>query len=301
MILVLCPFGLDRGLVSRAFELSGGAVRALVPAGAAADAAESGAKIIHTVPDTLQAADEAAFADWLADRVRAWGDRIVLAPATVRMRAVMPALAWRLGAGLTADCTDLARAGDRLIQIRPAFGNSLLAEIETVSAVQMATVRPGIFPPAAHPAQAEIVAEQPPGESSRVRLLEMLPLRESIPLRQAKIIVAGGLGVGSREGFEKLGAFAKKLGAALGASRGAVDAGYAPYRCQIGLTGVTVCPRLYIAVGISGAVQHLAGMSGAEKVVAVNPDPKAPIFDYADYGVVAPWEEVLKSWTEEQS
>ena len=299
MILVLCPFGIERGLISRAFALSGGAVHALTPESEAAFAASCGASVIHTVPDTLQAADEALFANWLSERIRAWKPQIVLAPATVRMRAVMPMLAWKLGAGLTADCTDLALEDGRLLQIRPAFGNSLLAGIKTVSELQMATVRQGIFAERPHPVQAEIIAEQPPEESGSVQLLENLPLGESLPLRQAKIIVAGGLGVGSREGFAHLEVFAKKIGASLGASRAAVDAGFAPYRCQIGLTGITVCPRLYIAVGISGAVQHLAGMSGAEKVIAVNSDPKAPIFNYADYGVVAPWMEVLESWTEE--
>ena len=299
MILVLCPFGLERGLVSRAFELSGGAVHALTPESEANDAAACGASVIHTVPDTLQAADEALFANWLSERIRAWKPQIVLAPATVRMRAVMPMLAWKLGAGLTADCTDLALEDGRLLQIRPAFGNSLLAGIKTVSELQMATVRQGIFAERPHPVQAEIIAEQMPEDTCRVQLLEKLPLGESLPLRQAKIIVAGGLGIGSREGFAQLEAFAKKIGASLGASRAAVDAGFAPYRCQIGLTGITVCPRLYIAVGISGAVQHLVGMSGAEKVIAVNSDPKAPIFNYADYGVVAPWMEVLESWTEE--
>ena len=113
------------------------------------------------------------------------------------------------------------------------------------------------------------------------------------------MIVAGGLGVGSKEGFEKLNQLAECLGGAVAASRAAVDAGFAPYRCQVGITGATVCPEIYIAVGISGAVQHLSGMSGAGKIIAINHDPKAPIFDYADYGIVAPWEQVLDKLLEE--
>ena len=113
------------------------------------------------------------------------------------------------------------------------------------------------------------------------------------PLPQAKIIIAGGMGVGSKKGFEKLARLAASLGASLGASRAAVDAGFAPYRCQVGMTGVTVHPKLYIAVGISGAVHHLAGMSGSEKVIAINTNPQAPIFDYADYGIIGPWETVV--------
>ena len=108
-------------------------------------------------------------------------------------------------------------------------------------------------------------------------------------------------GVGSKAGFEKLEALAKKLGGSLGASRTAVEAGLVPYRCQVGMTGITVCPKLYIAVGISGAVQHLAGMSGSGKVVAINSDPKAPIFDYADYGIVGDWEAVVDKLLKEEN
>ena len=121
------------------------------------------------------------------------------------------------------------------------------------------------------------------------------------PLVACIVSVAGGMGVGSKAGFEKLEALAKKLGGSLGASRTAVEAGFVPYRCQVGMTGITVCPKLYIAVGISGAVQHLAGMSGSGKVVAINSDPKAPIFDYADYGIVGDWEAVVDKLLKEEN
>ena len=291
-ILVLCPFGLDAGLVSKAAELSGGnPVRVLVPETDAEAAMEAGAGVIHSLKTAGKIADEALFSRWLADKISQWGCKILLAPATVSMRNVMPMLAWLLDAGLTADCTGLTLEGSELVQIRPAFGNSLMATIRTLSPIQMATVRPGTFPARKCPASSTTVFSETycPGEE-QVRITETDTFREGKPLSQAKIIIAGGLGIGSKAGFQKLEAMAESLGAGIGASRAAVDAGFAPYRCQIGMTGVTVCPKLYIAVGISGAVQHLAGMSGAERVIAVNSDPNAPIFDYADYGIVGDWE-----------
>ena len=144
-----------------------------------------------------------------------------------------------------------------------------------------------------------IIQELPQVRSERVKLRENIPLEQSGTISQAKIVVAGGAGVGSKAGFAKLAAFANKIGGVIGASRNAVDAGYAPYSCQVGLTGVSVCPRIYIAVGISGAVQHLAGMSGAETVIAINTDPNAPIFQYADYGIVGDWEKMIDDFMEE--
>lgn len=298
--LVLCPFGADPGLITKACELAEGTpVQALVPDPHRQQAAQYGAAVIHTLPDGFDVTDEAAFAKWLKTQLSLWGSTVVLAPATVRMRSIMPLLAWELGAGLTADCTALSMESDRLIQTRPAFGNSLMADIKTASPIQLATVRPGTFPPREMPVDdPRILPEQPP-VSGRVQLLEQTAQAGGMPLAQASIVIAGGMGVGSRQGFEKLERLASKLGGAVAASRSAVDAGFAPYRCQVGLTGAAVSPKLYLAVGISGAVQHLAGMSGAQTVIAVNCDPKAPIFDYADYGVVADWETVVDKLLEE--
>lgn len=296
-LLVLCPFGLEPGLVQKAREMAGRPVRLLCPQADAAQAAAAGAGIIHTLAGPPPA-DEALFAAWLAGRVREWGCGIVLAPACVKMRGVMPQLAWRLNAGLTADCTALALESGRLIQTRPAFGNSLMAVIRCQSRVQMATVRPGTFryAPAAPAAPARLIPETPPAGPGRVLPLGFEPYARGLPLAGAQVILAGGLGVGSRAGFEKLARLAAQLGGAAAASRAAVDAGFAPYRCQVGITGVTVRPRLYLALGISGAVQHLAGMSGADIIAAANTDPKAPIFDYADYGFVGDWQQLADAW-----
>lgn len=297
-ILVLCPQGVDAGLLSKAYALSEENLRVLVPAGEETSAAGFGAKYIHTIKEVPP--DEAAFAGWLAEKIQIWGSTIVLAPATVAMRNIMPMLAWRLNAGLTADCTALEMEGETLLQTRPAFGNSLMASIRSLSPIQMATVRPGTFRPVERKADTpEIIPEDGLTETEKVRELSFTEFAGGKPLSQANVILAGGMGLGSKEGFEKLAKLASKLGAGLAASRSAVDAGYAPFRCQVGMTGVTVCPRLYIAVGISGAVQHLAGMSGSEKVIAINSDPKAPIFGYADYGYVGDWETIIDRLLEE--
>lgn len=326
---VLCPFGLDGGLISKAATLEKD-VRVLVPEKDAEAAALYGAKYIHTLPDGFTAPDEGAFARWLQKKLTQWQSTVVLAPATVQMRNIMPLLAGYMQAGLTADCTGLSMENGRLLQTRPAFGNSLMADIVTLTDVQLATVRPGTFraqktnvgtkaplckggsaegggglsiPPAAFQAATSLsqgrlaqpeITEEAPDFQNRVRDLGFTEFPTGTPLSQAKVIVAGGLGIGSKEGFAKLSKLAQKLGGAVGASRAAVDAGFAPYHCQVGITGVTVCPDIYIAVGISGAVQHLSGMSGAQKVIAINNDPKAPIFDYADYGIVGDWEEILE-------
>lgn len=299
-ILVLCPFGIDRGLLSEASQLSGGNLRALVPSGEAKTAADFGAAHIIELK-APEIGDESAFAAFLTETIRSWGSRVILAPATVRMRNIMPMLAWQLGAGLTADCTALRMECDRLIQTRPAFGNSLMADIQSLSEIQMATVRPGIYRPEEWKMDNPTVEELPYAPVERVKLRSFGNFPEGKPLSQAEIIVAGGMGVGSKAGFEKLEELARKLGAGLGASRTAVDAGLVPYRCQVGMTGITVCPKLYIAVGISGAVQHLAGISGSGKIIAINSDPKAPIFDYADFGIVGDWETVVDRLLEEEN
>lgn len=297
-ILVLCPFGVDAGLLSKTAELSD-TVRTIVTAEEAEAAVRYGASKIHTLKEKT-IADEAAFADFLAEKIKQWGSKIVLAPATIPMRNIMPLLAWKLDAGLTADCTALEMNGDDLMQTRPAFGNSLMATIKSLSQIQMATVRPGTYRAVEGKAETvQIIPEEYTGEEA-IKELSFNRFTQGKPLSQAEIIVAGGVGVGSKEGFRKLEQLAAKLGAGLGASRTAVDAGWAPFRCQIGMTGVTVCPKLYIAVGISGAVQHLAGMSGSGKVIAINSDPKAPIFDYADYGIVGDWETVIDALLKEE-
>lgn len=214
-ILVLCPFGVDKGLLSKAARLSGGELRALVPAGEAETAAEYGAGRIFEL-SAPEIGDESAFAAFLSETIRRWGSQIVLAPATVRMRNIMPMLAWQLDAGLTADCTALRMEGEQLIQTRPAFGNSLMADIRSLSEIQMATVRPGTFRPERQAVKTPTVETITYTPDERVKLHSFGSFAQGKPLSQAEIIVAGGMGVGSKAGFEKLEALAKKLGGSLG-------------------------------------------------------------------------------------
>ena len=297
-ICVLCPWDMDTGLISKAVQLADNTpIHVLTAQENTGIAAEHGAKKIHTL--STAEVPEDRLAAWLADKITHWRCNIILAPATVKMRNVMPMLAWHLQAGLTADCTALSIEGEQLLQTRPAFGNSLIARIKSLSAIQMATVRPGTFRPVPIPCDAPEIIPEEIEISSPVITDEFQPYKDSIPLGNADIIVAGGAGIGSAQGFQKLALLANRLGGSLAASRCAVDNGFAGFRQQVGMTGVTVCPKLYIAVGISGAVQHLAGMSGSEKIIAINSDPKAPIFDYADYGIVGDWETVIDQLLEE--
>ena len=222
----------------------------------------------------------------------------VLFPATVRGRFLSGWAAARLQTGLTADCTALGVTPDGLLlQSRPAFGGNLTADILCrEKRPQMASVRPGVFPMP----ETEGNVPAAPIEKLDVRPLRdyltregFTPAQNAVSLQDAQVIVAGGKGVGSRKGFDKLFRLAALLGGAVGATRSAVDAGYIGYANQIGQTGVTVRPRLYIVFGASGAIQHTVGMSAARTVIAVNRDRLAPIFRSADYGVAADWEETI--------
>ncbi len=224
---------------------------------------------------------------------------IVLLPSTLEFRTVAPMAAAMLETGLTADCTGLSVTDDGLLrQTRPALGGSVSADILCASArPQMATVQENALPAAKpRPVRDGTVSRETCSAAPAIRLLSSLP-RENrgASLREAGGILSGGKGVGSREGFETLRQLAKQIpGAVVGASRGAVSANLAPYECQVGLTGEFVRPPIYIAFGISGAVQHLVGMRNSGTIIAVNTDKNAPIFDYSDVAVVAPWASVAE-------
>ncbi len=243
----------------------------------------------------------------LARLIQGHRPEIVLAGATARGRSLMPRVAVLCGAGLTADCTGLEIDPDtgRLLQTRPAFGGNIMATILTGEGrTQMATVRPRVMgePTRAGSAKPEVHCWVPPDElvEDGLELVARTTEDEEVPdLAEADVLVAGGRGLGGPEGFEMLRRLADLLGGEVAASRAAVDAGWVPYYRQVGQTGRTVQPRLYVAVGISGALQHRAGMGSSETIVAVNTDPEAPIFEIADYGIVADFRAALPALLDE--
>ena len=227
-----------------------------------------------------------------AEVINAYSPAILLIGATPRGRDLAPRLARRLRTGLTADCTELEIDPEEkiLLQTRPAFGGNLMATIASrYSRPQMATVRPGVMAREIFSGnRAEIidyqVADLPPAGVTRLEFIKQA--RERVRLQEARIIVAGGRGTGGAEGFKLLRDLGRKLGAEIAGTRIAVEEGWIEADRQVGQTGQSVRPELYIACGISGAVQHRAGMLNSRYIIAINQDPGAPIFEIADWGVV---------------
>jgi electron transfer flavoprotein alpha subunit len=249
-----------------------------------------------------------AYAKAFYTLVEKYGPTSILIGATNNGRDLGPRLSCRLRTGLTADCTSLAidEESGNVAWTRPAFGGNLMATILCPDhRPQIGTVRPGVFKKGApdEARTAEIIKEEihVAPEEIRTELLELIreAAGELVDLEGAEIIVSGGRGVGGPEGFKPIRELAEVLGATVGASRAAVDAGWISHAHQVGQTGKTVGPKLYIACGISGAIQHLAGMSSAKTIIAINKDETAPIFNIADYGVVGNLFEILPILTGE--
>ena len=226
---------------------------------------------------------------------------ILMFGATMKGRELAPRVASEKRCGLTADCTELKiddfedkvnkkSYTNKLMQIRPAFGGNIIATIvNTWDDPQMVTVREGVMkmgePDAARKGEVIRVTPKLTDADTVVKVLERVRADQEVDLKGAQIIVAGGYGVGSKENFQLLKDLADALGGEVAASRAAVDAGWVEHARQVGQTGVTVRPRLYIACGISGAIQHTAGMKEAKKIIAINSDPDAPIFSIAHYAI----------------
>ncbi len=304
-------------LVSKARELAdrlGTGVAAYLVGGEgigkrAGELVASGADRVHVVEDRrLRHYETLPYAKVLIGLVRKTSPEIVIYGATPVGRDLAPRIASELRVGLTADCTALEIDDHRgpggktwreiLHQIRPAWGGNMIATIVTPEhRPQMATVRPGVMKLSVPDSKrkGEIIRAESglDGAEFVMRVIERLSSEKKIDLTAANIIVSGGAGVGSRENFKLIFQLAEVLGGIAGASRAAVDAGYVHRERQVGQTGTTVRPKLYVACGISGAIQHRAGMSEANKIVAINSDPTAPIFSIAHYGVVGDLNRVL--------
>ncbi|MGB3111604.1 MAG: electron transfer flavoprotein subunit alpha [Candidatus Omnitrophota bacterium] len=242
----------------------------------------------------LRAYQDEPYTKVLTELVRKHKPEIVLCGATTIGRSLISRVAVKIEAGLTADCTglDIDPEERLLLQTRPAFGGNIMATIISPNArPQMATVRHKVMKEAVPEKgrKGEVIKEEFPEEiyTSRSKLIDIVEeIEETINIAEANIIVSGGRGVGSKENFDIIKDFALSVNAAVGASRAAVDSGWMPYSHQVGQTGKTVCPKLYIACGISGQIQHLVGMKSSDVIVAINKDPEAPIFSVATYGIV---------------
>lgn len=248
-----------------------------------------------------------AYTDALHALVEKYGPTTLLIGATGNGRDMAPRLSCRLKTGLTADCTalDIDEQSGNVAWTRPAFGGNLMATILCRDhRPQIGTVRPGVFKKEEpdDSRSAEVIKEDIhiPEERLRTKVLDVISelSKELVDLEGAEIIVSGGRGVGGPEGFRTIRELADALGATVGASRAAVDSGWISRSHQVGQSGKTVGPKLYIAAGISGAIQHLVGMNSSDVVVAINKDPDAPIFGVADYGVVGDLFQVLPALTE---
>jgi electron transfer flavoprotein alpha subunit len=260
--------------------------------------------------DTVLLAEDATLADFrvgpqaalLAKAVRDADPAVVLIGATFRGRELGPTLAVELDTGCIADCTALELDGGRLVATRPIYAGKLLSKcVIPERRPQIITTRARAFPKAgpdtAHVGEITQLKPLLTEEYIACKVTGFLEAESGVSLGDASIIVSGGRGVGGPEGFEPVRELAQVLGAAMGASRAAVDAGWVPYERQVGQTGKTVSPDLYIACGISGAIQHQAGMRTSKIIVAINKDPDAPIFKLAHYGIVGDLFKVVPALT----
>ena len=293
------------GVLSKAASL-GGDVAGVVLGTGVRDAAEAagahGASVVYVVEDDALAAPlPQPRVDALEAVVAASDAKNVLFPASVLAADVAAGLAARLEAGLNWDLTDFRLEGGELVGTRAALGDTVIVEVGWTSTPRLGLVRSGTFDPAPSGGTAELrdVAVTFQDFTTQARLVEHLQETSSGPsIEDADVIVAGGRGLGGPEGFSICEELASALGGAVAATRAVVDAGWYPYSAQVGQTGKSVSPKLYVALGISGAIQHKVGMQGSGTIVAVNKDPNAPIFDFADLGVVGDLTQIAPKLTE---
>ncbi len=262
--------------------------------------------VLYAEGELLETYTTDGYTKVISDLVKERKPEIILIGATNIGRDLGPRLSARVHTGLTADCTrlEIDEEDDKLLMTRPAFGGNLMATIVCPDhRPQMSTVRPGVMERAKYDenrkGKIELIDVRLTEEDIKAKVENVVKSgKAEVPLEEAKIIVAGGRGLGTQEGFELVEKLAEKLGGVVGASRATVDAGWIEHSHQVGQTGKTVRPKLYIACGISGAIQHLAGMQEAECIIAINKNPDAPIFKIADYSIVGDVTEIIPAMLE---
>ncbi|MFQ6014419.1 MAG: electron transfer flavoprotein subunit alpha/FixB family protein [Anaerolineae bacterium] len=296
------------GAAQKLAQSFGGQVEAVVLGSGMGDLAallaQHGADKVYVADDpSLVNYSSEGYTKVLADLVQKAEPAVVLMGATAFGKDLAPRLAARLGVGLASDCTDFEINGDGSLRItRPIYAGKAIATVVETTRPQMATLRPNVFPvpepDSGHTAEIEELTVDTGDIHAVVKEL-IQTAKGRVELTEADVIVSGGRGMGSPDNYAIIEELADVLGAAVGASRAAVDAGWRPHSDQVGQTGKTVSPSLYIACGISGAIQHLAGMKTSKYIVAINKDPEAPIFKVADYGIVGDLFVVVPILTEE--
>lgn len=262
-------------------------------------AAAGAAKIYVAESDDVENYLITPFVDVIANLVESAAPAAVLLPATADGKEIAGRLAARIGSGVLSDVVDIKEGGTAIHSI---FGGAFTVEAKVNADVPVITVRPGAVeaqPSAGAGEQVTVEVPAPAANATRITSRQPAVAGDRPELTEAAIVVAGGRGVGSKEKFDVVEALADSMGGAVGASRAAVDSGYYPGQFQVGQTGKTVSPQLYIANGISGAIQHRAGMQTSKTIVVVNKDPEAPIFELADFGVVGDLFTVVPQLTEE--
>jgi electron transfer flavoprotein alpha subunit len=293
------------GVLSKAAELGGDVAGVVLGSGVRDLAPNAGAygaaKVYVTDKPELEQPLPQPRVDALAALVREKRIDTVLFAASVLSADVAAGLSARLGAGLNWDLTDLVQENGTLVGKRPALGDSVYVDVGWSSEPRLALIRAGTFEPTERGGEAEIEDVDVEFEdfSLRATMLEQAHAESEGPsIEDADVIVAGGRGLGSPDNFKLVEELAQALGGAVAATRAVVDAGWYPYATQVGQTGKTVSPRLYVACGISGAIQHKVGMQSSGAIVAINKDPNAPIFEFCDLGVVGDLHEIVPKLTE---
>jgi electron transfer flavoprotein alpha subunit len=271
--------------------------------GLAALGAAGAERVLLASDPALAAYDGEGYAAVVEAAVRAVNPAAVLFAHSAMGRDLAPRVAARLGAGLASDCTHLEASGGKLVATRPVFAGKALQKLSFPAAPALLTLRPKVFATASRDgagAAVEPLAVTLPAGAPRARVVRVAAAAGGkVDLTESEIIVSGGRGLKGPEHFGLIEELANALGATVGASRAVVDAGWRPHHDQVGQTGKTVSPKLYVAIGISGAIQHLAGMSSSRCIVAINKDPEAPIFKVANYGIVGDLFEIVPALTAE--